>query len=81
MMTEIKICMGSACFAKGNMENLKRIKEHLRNNNLSGTIKIIGTLCKNKCCDGPRIVVNDTEYKNVTETKLVEILNAERNKE
>ena len=29
MVTEIKVCMGSACFAKGNQENFV-----LRNNNM-----------------------------------------------
>ena len=34
MTTEIKICMGSACFAKGNQENLEYIKEYIEENNL-----------------------------------------------
>ena len=32
MTTEIKICMGSACFAKGNQENLEYIKEYIEEN-------------------------------------------------
>ena len=28
MASEIKVCMGSACFAKGNQENLEYIKEY-----------------------------------------------------
>ena len=30
MTTEIKICMGSACFAKGNQDNLAFIKEYIK---------------------------------------------------
>ena len=32
MTIEVKVCMGSACFAKGNMENLEYIKEYIQEN-------------------------------------------------
>ena len=32
MTHEIKVCMGSACFAKGNQENLEYIKEFIEEN-------------------------------------------------
>ena len=34
MTHEIKICMGSACFAKGNQENLEYIKEFIKERNI-----------------------------------------------
>lgn len=74
MTTEIKVCMGSACFAKGNLENLEFIKEYINENNLESEIAIIGSLCENKCEKGPRIIVNETEYVNVTKDKIREIL-------
>ncbi len=74
MNTEIKVCMGSACFAKGNQENLEIIKEYLKENNLQMKVSITGALCQNACSDGPRIIVNETEYKNITSEKLAEIL-------
>ena len=33
MTTEIKVCMGSACFAKGNQENLEFIKNYIEEKN------------------------------------------------
>ena len=66
MTTEIKICMGSACFAKGNQENLEYIKEYIEENNLDSEITIVGALCENKCDRGPRIIINEKEYTNVT---------------
>ena len=74
MTHEIKICMGSACFAKGNQENLEFIKEFIEENNLDADIKIIGSLCENKCSIGPRIYIDDVEHVQVTRGKLIELL-------
>ena len=64
MTTEIKICMGSACFAKGNQENLE------------ADISIVGALCENKCEAGPRIIINEKEYTNVTKEQIKEVLDS-----
>ena len=56
-MREIKICMGSACFAKGNQENLEFIKNYLDENHLEAKIKLTGDLCGDKCEKGPRIIL------------------------
>ena len=44
MTNEIKVCMGSACFAKGNQENLEFIKQYIEDNNLEATVSIISLL-------------------------------------
>ena len=74
MTTEIKVCMGSACFAKGNQENLEYIKEYIEKNNIESKITIVGALCENKCSVGPRIIINNTEYNNVTKENITELL-------
>lgn len=74
MTTEIKVCMGSACFAKGNQENLEFIKQYIEENNLDSEVSVIGSLCENKCEIGPRIIVNDKEYTNVTTEDIEKIL-------
>lgn len=74
MTNEIKVCMGSACFAKGNQENLEFIKQYIEDNNLESSVTITGSLCENKCDVGPRIIVNNREYTQVTTQKLEEIL-------
>ena len=66
--------MGSACFAKGNQDNLEYIKEYIENNNLNAEVSIIGALCENKCENGPRIIIDGKEYTNVSEENLQEIL-------
>lgn len=74
MTHEIKVCMGSACFAKGNQENLEYIKSFIDENGLSAEIKIVGALCENKCSVGPRIYIDDKEHLQVTKGDLMQLL-------
>ena len=74
MTTEIKVCMGSACFAKGNQENLDYIRQYIEEHNLDSKITIIGSLCENKCDKGPRIYIDEVEYQKVNAEILAEIL-------
>lgn len=76
MTTEIKVCMGSACFAKGNLENLEFIKEYIRESGLEADVTIVGALCENKCSEGPRIIVNEKEYTNVTKEQIKDVLDS-----
>ena len=66
--------MGSACFAKGNQDNLEYIKEYIENNNLNSEVTITGALCENKCEKGPRIIIDGKEYTNVSTENLQELL-------
>ena len=74
MTHEIKVCMGSACFAKGNQENLEYIKEFIEENGLDAKIQITGSLCENKCSVGPRIYIDNVEHVQVTRGELIKLL-------
>ena len=74
MTIEIRVCMGSACFAKGNQENLEYIKQFIDENGLDAEIKIVGSLCENKCSIGPRIYINDVEHTQVNKGVLINLL-------
>ena len=74
MTHEIKVCMGSACFAKGNQENLEYIKEYISEKNLDANITIVGSLCENKCEIGPRVYIDNVEHDKVTRETLEELL-------
>lgn len=71
---EIKICMGSSCFARGNADNLEFIENYIKENNLDAEIELYGARCENKCDKGPNIIVDDKIYNNVTKEKIVELL-------
>lgn len=77
MTTEIKICMGSACFARGNDANAERIEKYIKDNNLDAKVELYGARCENKCENGPNIYVND-ECANDIE-KVMKILEGLKN--
>lgn len=77
---EIVICMGSSCFARGNAQNLEFIENYIKENNLEASIELSGSRCENKCADGPNIIINGTEYKQVNESQIKEILEDNRSK-
>lgn len=70
---EIIVCMGSACFARGNAQNLQYIEDYVSKNNLQATIEIAGSRCESRCAQGPNLVVNGVEYNGVDELKIKEI--------
>lgn len=74
MVKEIKICMGSACFTRGNADNLRFIEDYIKENNLNSQIEIYGGRCKNLCEKGPTIEIDGTIYYEMTPEKVVEIL-------
>ncbi len=74
MTTEIKICMGSSCFARGNADNLEFIENYIKENNLDAEIELYGARCENICDKGPNIIINGINYNNITPDKIVELL-------
>jgi NADH:ubiquinone oxidoreductase subunit E len=70
----ITICLGSACFARGNNHTRKAIEDYIRENGLNGVVVFKGARCFDNCQNGPVLKINDTFYENVTENKVTEIL-------
>ena len=79
MKHKIKICMGSACFARGNSENLGAIENFIKDNGLEADIELTGSRCEDKCTLGPNIAVDGTEYGAVDCNKLQDILKGLQN--
>ncbi len=74
MKHEIKICMGSSCFARGNDENLEYIENYIEKKGLAAKIELTGARCENKCASGPNITIDGKCYNEVTGEKLREIM-------
>lgn len=66
--------MGSACFARGNLQNLEFIENYILENKLDAKIELSGSRCEGKCADGPNITINGVEYCKVDEEKIKELL-------
>lgn len=75
---EVTVCMGSACFARGNAQNLEYIENYIKENNLNIQVELAGSRCEGKCAEGPNIRVNGIDYNKVDEAKIKEILDGLR---
>lgn len=69
----IDICMGSACFVRGNQENLDFIEKIIKDNGLNDKIELSGDRCKNMCYMGPNMTVEGEEYNEVTKELISSI--------
>lgn len=78
---EITICLGSSCFSRGNNKNLEIIQEYIKSKGLEADVNFKGQLCSEQCQEGPVLTIDNTTYKEVTQTKLIEILDKELKKE
>lgn len=74
MTVKIKICMGSACFARGNSQNVETIENYIKKHNLDAKVELIGSHCEGKCADGPNLYIDEKHYSNVTPELLESLL-------
>ena len=58
LATELVVCMGSACFSRGNVRTVEVIQEYLRERHLADEVKVTGTLCQNHCRQGPNLTID-----------------------
>lgn len=72
--SEIVVCLGSSCFARGNAQNLTAIEGYLQTHNLSSSLHIRGCLCQDECKQGPNLTLCGTHHHDVNAAKLREIL-------
>ncbi len=74
MKHNIKVCMGSSCFARGNAENLGFLENYIKEHNLDAEVELAGELCKEQCGSGPNIYIDDVLYNEINQEKLEKIL-------
>lgn len=70
----ITVCMGSSCYARGNVFNVELIQSWLRQHELEATVEVAGTLCEGLCRQGPIVKIETTVYRGVTPSSLPAIL-------
>lgn len=71
---EIVVCMGSACFSRGNARTVPVIQEYLRERGLQNAVKVTGILCQNRCRQGPNLDIDGQCLCGVEPTALGELL-------
>lgn len=71
---ELIICLGSACFSRGNKDAVETIKNYIKKHQLEDKVHFCGTHCVNKCNEGPVLKFEDKIYTEVNSDRLIYIL-------
>ncbi len=71
---EIIMCMGSACFTRGNNRSVEIVKEYLQKNNIEAEITFKGCLCTNRCKAAPVIVIDQRPFERVAPQSVIEVI-------
>jgi NADH:ubiquinone oxidoreductase subunit E len=71
---EIRICLGSSCFPRGNERNLAIIRNYIEEHQLLDRVDFRGHLCVDKCAGGPNLTIDGVEYSDFTAESLPSIL-------
>jgi len=72
--TEIKVCVGTSCMIKGSQDLLKKLLNHIDDNNLNSKFDVKATFCFENCERGPMISVGETEIENCDIDKAIDAL-------
>lgn len=71
---EIRICLGSSCFSRGNRELVKKIQQYLLDKGLDEKVNFRGSHCFGNCQDGPIIEINGNQIFHVEIDKIEALL-------
>ncbi len=74
---EIKICMGSSCFTRGNNVLIRAIQEWADEAKKQGSVQEIelsGTTCQDCCQEGPNLEVNGKRHGHMSEAVVRDVL-------
>jgi len=71
---ELVVCMGSACFSRGNLRTLDLVQRWLRDQGLEGEVQVTGTLCQDRCRTGPNVTVQGECFCGLEPRAVLELL-------
>jgi NADH:ubiquinone oxidoreductase subunit E len=74
---EIKICLGSSCFSRGNKRTLQVIQKYLKDHQLERDVILKGNHCYSNCSTGPVMKIGNMLYEQVSSESVLEILESE----
>ncbi len=74
---EIKICLGSSCFSRGNKLTLQLVQKYLKDHQLERDVILKGNHCFGNCSAGPTMKIGEKVYEQVSSETVLEILEAE----
>ena len=71
---DIKLCLGSSCFSRGNQSVLRQLQTYIKLHGLADRVEIKGSLCEGLCKSGPHLFFNDTHYESVDPSTVLDLL-------
>ncbi len=71
---EIKLCMGSSCYSRGNDSIMEVIREFIESRHLEDRVDFRGHLCIGKCNHGPNVTINGVPYHDISESNITLLL-------
>lgn len=73
---EIRICLGSSCFARGNDRVLEIMKAYIEEHHLKAEIDFRGHLCAGNCNKGPVVSIAGKTYYQVYPEMIESLLDS-----
>jgi NADH:ubiquinone oxidoreductase subunit E len=74
---EIKICLGSSCFSRGNKTTLQVVQKYLKDHQLERDVNLKGMHCFSNCNTGPIMKIGEKVHEQVSSETALEILEIE----
>jgi NADH:ubiquinone oxidoreductase subunit E len=72
--TQIVLCLGSSCFARGNQEIIRLVKKYIDKKNIGDKVEFKGDHCFSQCSKGPNMLIGEKIYQEITELNIAGIL-------
>ena len=64
-MTDLYVCMGSACYVKGAQQIVERLQHHIAHKKLNVEIVLKGSFCLGPCIQGVIVKAGNRQFKNL----------------
>jgi len=71
---ELVICVGSACYARGNARTAPAVLAFLQAHGLTDEVQVTATLCQNRCRQGPNLCLDGECLCGVTPETVSDLL-------
>ena len=71
---DLVVCMGSACFSRGNIRTLDLIQRYLKERGLERQVQVTGTLCQDRCRQGPNLTLQGECFCGLEPQAILELL-------
>ncbi len=71
---ELVVCMGSACFSRGNVRTLELIQGYLKERGLEQDVQVTGTLCQDRCRQGPNLTIQGECFCSMEPRAILDVI-------